>query len=216
MFNPLPYALARRQVRLAIPTTDVAASLYEAVILPLWHEAEHAPGVPHDRPDVWRVLFRDVLPNGHASWRPGHIRASDCDALAEDGITTPADIVTNNRPGTLARAEMLCVFARFAVPIRFAYDKGQGVFESRHGVPLGFKSGKEGTLLVLADADRDGATRSFKLGAVSGIVAVGPIPSWEPMVGWMMPAATTVDPDADAAGVTAAEVDEMTGRRGRA
>ena len=50
MFDPLPYALARRQVRLAIPTTDGAA-LYEAVILPLWHEAEHAPGVPHDRPE---------------------------------------------------------------------------------------------------------------------------------------------------------------------
>ena len=74
MFTPPPYALARRQVRLAIPTSDGAA-LSEAVVLPLWHEAEHAPGVPHDRPDVWRVLFRDTLPNGHASWRPGHIRA---------------------------------------------------------------------------------------------------------------------------------------------
>ena len=214
MFNPLPYALARRQVRLAIPTTDGAA-LYEAVILPLWHEAEHAPGVPHDRPDVWRVLFRDMV-NGSPSWRPGHIRANDCDGLEEDGIATPADIVTNNRAGSLQRAEMLCVFARFGVRMRFAYDKGQGVYESRHGVPLGFKSGKDGTLLVLADADRDGATRSFKLAAVSGILALGPIPSWVPMVGWMMPPAATVDPDADAASVTAAEVDEMTDRRGRA
>lgn len=68
----------------------------------------------------------------------------------------------------------------------------------------------------LAIPTTDGATRSFKLGAVSGIVAVGPIPSWVPMVGWMMPPAATVDPDADAAGVTAAEVDEMTDRRGRA
>ena len=212
MFNPLPYALARRQVRLAIPTTDGAA-LYEAVILPLWHEAEHAPGIPHDRPDVWRVLFRDQVPDRPEHWRPGHIRANDCDALEADGIATPADIVTNNRAGSLQRAEMLCVFARFGVRMRFAYDKGQGVFESRHGVPLGFKSGKEGTLLVLADADRDDATRSFKLGAVSGILALGPIPSWEPMVGWMMPPATTVDPDADAAGVTTAA--EMVERRGQ-
>lgn len=211
MFNPLPYALARRQVRLAIPTIDDVA-LYEAVILPLWHEAEHAPGVPHDRPDMWRVLFCDMV-NGSTTWRPGHIRANDCDALAEDDVNTPADIITLNRPGTLARAEMLCVFARFGVPIRFAYDKGAGVFESRHGTPLGFRAGKDGTLLVLADADRDGATRSFKLAAVSGILATGPIPRWEPMVGWMMPRATAVDPDADSAGVTAADVAEMVDRR---
>ena len=183
MFDPLPYALARRQVRLAIPTTDGAA-LYEAVILPLWHEAEHAPGVPHDRPDVWRVLFRDMV-NGSPSWRPGHIRANDCDGLEADDVATPADIVTTNRAGSLQRAEMLCVFARFGVPIRFAYDKGQGVYESRHGTPLGFRTGKEGTLLVLADADRDGATRSFKLGAVSGILALAAIPTWIEGVGWM-------------------------------
>ena len=208
----LPYAIARRQVRLAIPTADGAA-LSEAVVLPLWHEAEHAPGVPHDRPDVWRVLFRDTLPNGHASWRPGHIRADDCEFLAADGIETPADIVTSNRPGTLARAEMLCVFARFGIAIRFAYDKGAGVMESRHGTPLGFRAGKDGTLLVLADADRDGATRSFKLTNVSGILATGPIPSWVADVGWMMPPPAVIDPDADAAGVTAAEVAEMADRR---
>ena len=215
MFNPLPYALARRQVRLAIPTTDGAA-LYEAVILPLWHEAEHAPGVPHDRPDVWRVLFRDMV-NGSPSWRPGHIRANDCDALEADGIATPADIVTTNRPGTLARAEMLCVFARFGIKIRFDYTKDVGGSESRHATPLGFKAGTDGaaSLMVAHDHVRE-ASRTFKMRSIANIKPFGPIPSWEPMVGWMMPAATTVDPDADSDGVTAAKVDEMTDRRGRA
>lgn len=211
MSTLLPYATDRRPLRVSIAPADGSRPATEAVLFPLWHEAEHAPGVPHERPDVWRVLYRDA-----AGWRPGHVYADEVTVLEVDPIDMPADIVTSNRAGSLQRAEMLCVFARFGVPIRFAYDKGAGVFESRHGMPLGFRAGKDGMLLVLADADRDNATRSFKLAAVSGILATGPIPRWEPGVGWMMPRATAADPDADAAGVTAAEVDEMNDRRGRA
>jgi len=178
--NPLSHAIDRRQIRVTITTEDRTT---EAVIFPLWHEAEHAPGVPHERPDVWRVLFRHV--GQGATWRPGHIRADECEVVEVDPVQMPADIVTTNLPGSLQRAEMLCVFARFGVPIRFAYDKGQGVYESRHGTPLGFRTGKDGLLLVLADADRDGATRSFKLGAVSGILALAAIPTWIEGVGWM-------------------------------
>lgn len=185
MFNPIPHAIDRRQLRIAIATSDSAAT-YEAVILPLWHEAEHAPGVPHDRPDVWRVLFRDI--NGPVvTWRPGHIHADDCALMAVSPDQVAPNIAAGNLPGSLPRAEMLCVFARFGVRIRFAYDKGQGVFESRHGLPLGFRAGKDGMLLVLEDADRDNAKRSFKLSAMSGILATGPIPTWEPGVGWMAP-----------------------------
>lgn len=208
----LPYALDRHQIRVTIAPADGSRPPSEAQLLPLWHEAEIAPGQPHPVPDMWRVLYRDVSPAGVASFRPGHVIESEVAVVEVDPIAMPADIVTEARPGSLQRAELLCVCARFEVGIRFVYDKGQGVYEPRRGVPLGFKSGKDGTLLVLADADRDGAIRSFKLAAVSGILVTGTLPRWEPGVGWMRVPAT-VDPDADAAGVTGAEVDEMSDRR---
>ena len=209
--NPLSHAIDRRQIRVTITTEDRTT---EAVIFPLWHEAEHAPGVPHERPDVWRVLFRHV--GQGATWRPGHIRADECEVVEVDPVQMPADIVTTNLPGSLQRAEMLCVFARFGIKIRFDYTKDVGGIESRHATPLGFKAGTDGaaSLMVAHDHVRE-ASRTFKMRSIANIKPLGPIPSWEPMDGWMMPPATTVDPDADAAGVTAAEMDEMTDRRGR-
>lgn len=212
MIALLPYAIDRRILTVAITPPDGSRPTTHAELLPLWHEAEIAPGQPHPVADMWRVLYRDVSPGGVASFRPGHVIESEVAIVEVDPIAMPADIVTEARPGSLQRAELLCVCARFEVGVRFAYDKGQGIYEPRRGVPLGFKAGKDGLLLVLADADRDDAIRSFKLGAVSGILVTGTLPRWEPMVGWMrVPVAT--DPDADAAGVTADDVAGFVERR---
>lgn len=188
--------------RTALPvmvTPDEAPS-FAGVILPLWPEAERAPGEPHERTDVWRVIWIHGTDETGLTFRSGTVNAlwltngrkAKPAGLREMQIALP--ILAQPTPrGSIARVEVVLLAARCGLTVSFGYTKDdtQTIEEERRGVPLGYRSGKDGDLLVLADADRGGEKRSFKSGRITALrlVAHQKLPIWSDETGWTLPAA---------------------------
>lgn len=186
------YATNRAPVRIRTVYTnpDGTDKLVEAVILPLWHEADRAPGEPHERADVWRVIFfvgDDATGLTFQSGTVYELATTEIPGPPLAAVALPILAQPTTR-GSLARTEIVCLAARLSLTVSFGYTKDdtQLVEDERRGVPLGWRPGKEGALLVLADADRGGEKRSFKDARITALrlVARQALPVWTEGVGW--------------------------------
>ncbi len=189
------YATERLPVRVRATYTNVEPpSVVEATIMPLWHETDRVPGEPHERGDVWRVIFIDGDAATGLTFRSGSVNELDTVEIAGPAIA-PLALPILAQPtvqGSIARVEIVLLAARCGLTVSFGYtkDDAQRVEEERRGIPLGYRAGKEGRLLVLADADRAGDKRSFKASRITALRLVHgqALPVWVDGDGWTMPA----------------------------
>jgi hypothetical protein len=192
------YALGRIAVFVRVTPSDRPG--YVGMMLPLWHEAEKAPGEPHERADVWRVIWIVGDDTTGLSFRSGTVNALDAEPAPEanpNGDAPPAFALSIlSRPtmqNSFDRMEIVLLAARLGLQVSFGYtkDDAQPIEEERRGVPLGYRPGKDGDLLVLADADRGGEKRSFKASRITALRLVPHqrLPIWSDDTGWTLPAA---------------------------
>lgn len=190
------YALGRNAARVTV--TPDGRPAYTGVMLPLWHEAEKAPGEPHERADVWRVIWIVGDDTTGLSFRSGIVNALEAEIAPDATGDAPPSFALPllSRPttrGSFDRVEIVLLAARLGLQVSFGYTKDdtQAVEEERRGVPLGYRPGKEGDLLVLADADRGGEKRSFKASRITALRLVPHqrLPIWSDDIGWTLPAA---------------------------
>lgn len=198
----IDYATNRAPVRIrtAYPNPDGTDKLVEATILPLWHEADRAPGEPHERADVWRVIFIVGDDTTGLTFQSGTVyetATTEIPGAPLAPIALPILAQPTTR-GSIGRTEIVCLAARLGLTVSFGYTKDdtQLVEDERRGVPLGWRPGKEGALLVLADADRGGEKRSFKDARITALrlIARQPLPIWIDGTGWTMLATPARDP----------------------
>jgi hypothetical protein len=186
-------ALERRLLSLLVrrdQDTDPAASAL--TVLPLWAEKEVKPGVPHERPNAWRVLVF-----GASTPYTTVLFAEQVEVDGEIGAFAPHPqrilAALNSGDSLLAHgvatmAEVFALAARCRIPMRFDYAKqGADKVEQRRGIVLGVR----GRLLFIEDGDREGAMRGFRL---DGITCLRPaegvaLPRWVEGQGYTMPGA---------------------------
>lgn len=189
------YATERLPVRVrATYTNTEPPTVVEGTILPMWHEADRAPGEPHERADVWRVIWIDGDASTGLTFRSGSVNELDTVEIAGPAVTSVAlpILAQPTVQGNMGRVEIVLLAARLGLTVSFGYTKDDAarVEEERRGVPLGYRAGKDGALLVLADADRAGEKRSFKAARITALRLVHgqALPIWVDGSGWTMPA----------------------------
>lgn len=171
-------ALNRYPVLLHVWPENEPAPIRTAWFLPLWEEKDQKPGVPFEQ-EAWKLIeFHGGDPGCHAvviftaSLRepapppelpPGRlwIRPMSFEAPVAP-ICCLHPLFPAGTPKfheSLFFVEMVALCARFSVISSFRYKKaGASAWEDRRGVLLGVKNG----LIFTLDADRGGATRSFR------------------------------------------------------
>ena len=182
-------ALARRPHKVRIHGPQSPTAIDTTIIL-LWHEADRTPGVPHNRPDMWRCLL--LMADG--TW------LSTVASLADITPTAPTDELPEIHPlalmpgpvypneGGRYLAETWALCARFQLQMSFDYAKDGATVEARRGIPCGTR----GQLAYTLDTERGGALRSFRRDGMSRLtVCAGqPPPRWVDGVGYQITAVT--------------------------